>query len=353
LNRIGLPSHHLPRLTEEDVQRILDVTQGVPLAIKIAAGLYIETGDINAATSNVDGKREIVDAMVRRYLLHTRSDESEKAKLYGLALIRRADESTAIAAILGLSPEQAISDYFNELSHLHRRYSFIFTEKNSPTLHQEVRHFLRLWLLERRKDPPIKAINQKLLAIYETALKAREATARYATLKERMQDAEWTNLYLDFAQQHFWLDPVEGIRALLPFMIAAAIYQRDINEEAAAIGAFFASQDIRPHYNQWWQWADDCLVYTTSNHPSEEELNALQELTGLSRQHCPLFPSWLPDYHQELEAALWWRMGEAYQYENNEKALEWYEKVCQLISEDALKQTLAQTYYDVALRELP
>src|SRR5258708_8285484 len=36
----------LPVVTEKDAERILNVTQGVPLAIKIAAGLYLKTADL-------------------------------------------------------------------------------------------------------------------------------------------------------------------------------------------------------------------------------------------------------------------------------------------------------------------
>jgi len=85
----------LPGVTEADAKSILDVTQGVPLAVKIAAGLYAETASLETITADVEGKREIVDEMVRRYLLHTRTDESEKLKLYGLAALRRGDQPPA------------------------------------------------------------------------------------------------------------------------------------------------------------------------------------------------------------------------------------------------------------------
>src|SRR6266571_8657299 len=95
----------LPAVTEEGAKRILDVTKGVPLAVKIAAGLYTETANLDAVTEKVEGKREIVDQMVRRYLIHAREDERERWKLYGLALLRRANQPAAVTAALGLAPE--------------------------------------------------------------------------------------------------------------------------------------------------------------------------------------------------------------------------------------------------------
>ena len=340
----------LPEMTEEQAKRILDVTQGVPLAIKIAAGLYVETANVDIVTENVEGKRAIVDQMVHRYLLHTRTNMEERAQLYSLALLRRADQPTAIAAALGLTPEQARTSYSSELSRLHRRYSFIFTEKEQPALHQEVRYFLRLWLQEHRKEPEIVAINQRLKETHESALKHLEEQIQYHRLKERLQDDEWVVIYLDLTEQQFWLDPIEGVRYALPFMIAAAIYRRDINEDAINIGQFF-EQQIRQPYRDWWTWATQSLVYTTSRYPSPEELTGLEELTKLASERCPTFPQWLPDYRKELEAALWWRLGESYQGRDENKALEWHEQaLSRLNRETELREASAELYYEYSSR---
>ena len=215
----------LPPLTDSDAKRIWDVTQGVPLAVNIAAAIYRESKSMDAVTEKVEGKKEIVDQMVRRYLLHTRSNQTDRHKLYGLAMVRRADQPSAIAAALGLTEVEAETNYRSELSHLHRRYSFIFTEKDIPALHQEVRHFLRLWLLERRSEPEIAAVNKRLLAAQEKALRDLEEQREYATLKERLQDDEWVGTYLDLTEQQFWSDPVEGVKYILPFMIASSYLQ--------------------------------------------------------------------------------------------------------------------------------
>jgi tetratricopeptide (TPR) repeat protein len=131
-------------------------------------------------------------------------------------------------------------------------------------------------------------------------------------------------------------------------MISAAIYQRDMNKDASEVGAFFAETLVRSPYHQWWQWANQSLIYVTSQYPSEQELNGLRELIDLSRQRCPVFPQPLPPYRVELEAALWWRMGEAYRGRNDHTALEWYEKVLvQLKNEHDLQQALAETCYDL------
>jgi tetratricopeptide (TPR) repeat protein len=338
----------LPPITEEVAERIADVTQGVPLAVSIAAGLYMETADIQLVTEKADSKQTIVDQMVERYLLHARDELNERHKLYALALLRHPDEPLAIAAALGLSEEEAKSSYERELSRLHRRYSFIFTEKALPSLHQEVRHFLRLWLLDHRKEPAIIDINTRLKDTHEALLKKLEEQMQYVTLQERLQDTDWVNLYLDLTEQQFWLSPVEGVRYILPFMIAAAIYQRTANKEAVKIGAFFETQ-IHSYYHSWWAWAAQSLASTTSRNAPDDALAALKELVRLASQRCPTFPSLLLDYREELEAALWWRKGEAYRGKDDMLAMAWYEKaLTRLDTQKELREAAATVAYNIA-----
>lgn len=340
----------LSEITEEQASQILEVTQGVPLAVKIAAGLYLDTVDLNIITAKPDGKREIVDQMVRRYLLHVHDNRVERARLYGLALLRRSDAPICIAAALGLTPEQAITSYESELSRLQRRYSFIFTEKAQPALHQEVRYFLRLWLLENYREPEIVAINERLKATHEAELKKLEERRQYSGLRERLEDEEWAHIYLDLIEQQFWLDPVEGVHYSLPFMIAAAIYRREVNREAIHTGNFF-EQNLGLPYRKWWRWVAQSLLRPSSENPSNEALTGLEELTKLASQRHMPFPSSIltEDYHSELEAALWWRLGEAYQNKDNYKALEWYGKaLTRLGHETGLKESTARTYYAIA-----
>ena len=227
----------LPAVDQEGAARILKATQGVPLAVKIAAGLFLEMDkpDLAIITEKVEGQRTIVDQMVRRYLLHTRVDQQERSRLYGLALLRRAERPAAIAAALGLPQEQAETQYQSELSRLHRRYSFIFTEKARPSLHQEVRHFMRLWLLEHRDEPEIRAVNKRLKESHEAVLNELEEQRRYTNLQMRLEDDKWVEIYLDLTEQQFWLDPASGVLYAVPFLLAAAIYQQEASLEVTRL----------------------------------------------------------------------------------------------------------------------
>jgi tetratricopeptide (TPR) repeat protein/GTPase SAR1 family protein len=327
----------LPVVTKKHAADILDVTQGVPLAVNLAGMLYVETANLEIITKKSDGKRKIVDEMVQRYLRHTRSHQIERVKLYGLALLRRFDRPTTIAVAIGLNPEQAKTSYQVELSRLHRRYSFIFTGGNSPSLHQEIRHFLRLWLLENHNLPEIVTINEKLKESLLSELKKLEKYNAYKNLRSRLDDEEWVEVYLDLIQQTFWLNPTEGVRYALPFMLAASIYLREVNGNVAEIGKFFEAVIPQPYF-KYWKWAAQSLIYKTSYNPSREELSGLEALEKLMhQQQFPCFPPYLlsKDYQEELEAMLWWRLGEVYATESDKKALEWFEKAHKQLAEDS------------------
>jgi hypothetical protein len=334
----------LPTLTEKDAAHLLDVTKGVPLAIKIAANLYLEKPDLTFLTKGVDSKREIVDQMVRRYLLHTRTNPKDRARLYGLALLRRAEEPAAIAAALNLPVS---SNYDAELSRLHRRYGFIFTKQEQPSLHQEVRHFLRLWLLEHRAEPGIVEVNQHLTEVHLAALHELEAQRQYTSIRARLEDEQWVECYLDLAEQFFWLDPAQGVTFVLPFMVAAALYRRHENREVFKIGTFFEPLMSQP-YRKQWEWATQSLRYTTSLNPLPEELLGLQDLVKLASEGGIRFAPPLPDAQGELEAAIWCRLGEAYRGRQEEKALFWYKKaVTQLTQETKLSEEETKVLLDI------
>ena len=55
-------------MTMEEAARIMEVTNGVPLAVTIAAGLYLETANMELVTEQAENKHQIVDLMVERYL---------------------------------------------------------------------------------------------------------------------------------------------------------------------------------------------------------------------------------------------------------------------------------------------
>ena len=319
--------------------RVLEVTRGVPLAVRIVASLYLEKPDLALITEDIDSRREIIDQMVERYLRHTRANPADRAKMYGLALLRRIEkpvEQSSMTAI-ALDISQGLEA---ELSRLHRRYGFIFTQHGQPTLHQEVRHFLRLWLLQNRNNSEVLSVIKRLHEAVTTRITDWERQHSYRSLHQRMADKQWVQLYLDYTELEFWLDPTRGVRSLLPFMCAASIYQREANREACQVGNFFEAIISKPALTHW-RWADQCLIFGDSLNPLRDEFTSLRELVKLAGNQEISFAPPLPGYQAELEAALWWRMGEAYHTKDIKETVLLYRKARHRLPQEAdLKKAL-------------
>src|SRR5207248_1222460 len=58
-----------------------------------------------------------------------------------------------------------------------------------------------------------------------------------------------------------------------------------------------------------------------------------------------------PAWREELEAALWWRLGEAFEDRDDNKAMEWYEKALSRLDEQIeLSEATAKTCWNVAYK---
>jgi tetratricopeptide (TPR) repeat protein len=336
----------LPAVEGDDkLEGLWEVTQGVPLAVSIAAGLYREKRDLAVILEGQVERDKIVKQMVERYLVHTDAHEEDQQALYGLALLRKADQPDKLAAALGLN-EKNQDEAYNRLRYLHRRYGFIFTSGSEPALHEEVRHFMREWLLVQKKlDRRILKISRRLYDLHLARLSELEEELKDKSLRERLEEDRWWSSYLDWLEQQFWLDGNKGAQAALPLMVAAAIYRREGNDEVAGVVSFFDRQgEIVNPYLKRWKWVEASLVYRHNRNPEKKELAGLEELVRLAGQTGITFPAELamPECRAELEAALWWRRAEAYEYQDNQKALEWYERVLtQLRQDQALREAAA------------
>lgn len=312
-----------PKLKPDEVAKILQVTKGIPLAVKIAAGIFIETLDLKKTISpTTDGTGEIIDGMVRRYLLHTKSDLKERIVLYGLSMLRQVDQPESVAAILQIPIENRWEEYDAELRRLHRRYSFIFTEKEQPTLHQDVRFFLRNWLLERRSKPEIIEVSKRAEIVLEQKLAKLEKEKQFDSLGERFENSIWTDTFLNITEQKFWTNPDAGYGLALPFLLASAIYVPNLSHEMIQLFQFFESEldqrqiDILKYATQ----ASNTAI--TNNSKSIEGLLILEQME-ISK--FPYFQSLIGhDFTEELRAVIFWRLGNIFSGKDDVKSFEWY-----------------------------
>jgi len=339
-------------IRKQDAEQIQQITHGVPLAVRLAAAMYVRQPDIRAIIEAVEGPQEIVGQMVYRYLQYASSNRNESEQLYGLALLRRAEEPQVVMAALGLKKEQE-NAYEETLNQLQWHYSFIFTEQGQPALHPEVRYFLRLWLLQHYKDPIKVSVITRIKEAQQERLYTLEKQRNYEGLDDRFADDEWVETYIDLIEALFWFDIVEGIGYSLSFMLAASLSQQARAVEVSKLGEFFVSHMKSP-YNNIWKWGKQSLQYPVSDRVTDIMLESLKELENVMHRGKLDSTSPLAVYHNELEAILWWRLGEAYLDREEHTALYWFQRAIphlqqhSKLGEDVSRvyALLANAYYD-------
>lgn len=333
----------LPAIGQTEAERIWQVTQGVPLAVGIIADLYARRSNLQLITESTGDVLEIVDQIVRRYLRHVPDETQERAKLYGLALIRRADDPQVVFAALGLEPGQE-DTYERELAQLHKYYSFVFTEKGRPFLHQEVRYFLRAWLLEHRLNPEEAAVIEHLRKTHTARLEKLEECRSYKGVQSRLKDRQWVETYIDQAEIECWSDIKEGIGALLLFIIAASIHDDDVYYSALEVGSFF-EHIMPPQYLNWWQLFTRSLLIARRQECENRTRQDLEQLAELIEQGVICCSSPLATHIEELLAIVWWKLGQTYRAEDEQRAIDWYQKALpHLIGYSDMQQDILDMY---------
>lgn len=333
----------LPEVGIEEAEHILYATKGIPLVVRIVAEIYAKQHQLDFLRE-ATVQTEIAGRFVHYYFRHVLDDEEERLQLYGLALLRRMNDRQAIVTSLGFNQEQK-SNYEKSLRTLHRSYSFLFTGQDQAQFHQDIRHFLRSWLLNNR---PVEKIVKRLKKFYLARINALEKSRSYRNVQNRLEDDEWVEAYLDLAEIHYWLDTREGILYSLLFLVAAAGYRsesQNIRYEVLQMGAFFHATMKKPA-QKWWDLATQFLYAPSNIYTVEAQAQGLKELTLLLAEGKFNSSSVLSPHTQELEAITWWQLGKVYQNNDEQEALQWYEKALSRLSwQDDLREDILNIYW--------
>lgn len=335
----------LPIIQPEDAENIFRVTQGIPLAIRITADLYARKPNLDIILEGIEGVQEIVHHMVQLYLIHAPDDEYEREKLYGLALLRGTNDADVVIKVLALKLRRGVT-YEEILGQLHHHYSFIFTKQGQPSLHQEVRYFLRLWLLNHKIAPNSTRVITRLVAAQRERLNRLEQRHPYRNLRDRMEDSAWVEVSQDLTEAYFWADPARAVSHSIAFMLAATLHRREALHEIIEIGIFFEHTIPYP-YLDWWHWASRGLLPSIDHDTINDLIQGLEQLNNQLERVTTL--SSLSIYQEELEATLWWRLGAIYKNTDEQKALFWYRQALNRLEDHPqLRADMAHTYWMIA-----
>ncbi|MFC6087291.1 tetratricopeptide repeat protein [Sphaerisporangium aureirubrum] len=226
-----------------DLDRVVALTQGVPLALHFMAKMltdHVRTGRPLASLYEEvtpDGTvSTVVARMAERYLHHaTYRDDYELHRdlpaLYGLALIHVEQNLTGqshdeqaisvtrdpdlLAALWDVPADQVAG----RLRDLARRHDFVHS--GNGTLHRDVRDAIRTFLLAPTRRAMVKALNQRAV----DHLTHQLTTHRHTGIEGQLADAAWRTTTAALLWHTTWVDPPEGILLLRHLYAPAAVLQ--------------------------------------------------------------------------------------------------------------------------------
>lgn len=228
---------HIPadRVDAAMVRRVTEATLGVPLAIRLAARLIAtgaEVSQVLQPTTRAGTSSDLVRDLAERYLVHARLDPAlrpDLPRLYGLALIHgdRSDPHLLRALWPGTENiEQALQD-------LVERHDFVLS--GSRHLHQDVRHAIRLYLLDAVRREQVAQANRDAARVLEARLRDH----RSPSLAESLQDADWRATVKALLWHLYWADNDTAQAFLADLFPTSALLHEDFLRGLLSVGHFF------------------------------------------------------------------------------------------------------------------
>lgn len=315
----------LPSIDEQDALRILDITLGIPLAVRLIAEIYLRKPDLNEIMTGGEDVHQVVEKMIHLYFCHVPDIPDIRAKLYGLASLRRSANWQAVQTALKFgSGQEGSVDYI--LLQMHRQYGFVLAEDGQPSSHENVRHFLRQHLRESAYCQEQLKLLKLLQQTQLEQLDALEKQRFYPDLFSRFADDAWIGAYLDVVEALCWVDLYQAVRYSLAFLLVASFYRDDACAQIVSIMQPFDSNIDRPYYH-WWQIAMRSLLDPCEDvHHVASVIHNLEELERLIQHKTLVFCSPLVQYTEQLYAILSWQKGEVYRPYDEQKAIAYYQK---------------------------
>ncbi len=345
-SRMQQQDRSLATLNTEQAQHILNATKGIPLVVRIVAEIYTRKRSLDFLREVIE-QTEIAGQFIRYYFRHVLDDPEKQAQLYALALLRRVYDHQATIICLGFEQGQN-NNYEKSLKTLQRSYGFLFSGQDQHQLQQDIRHFLRLWLLHNPLETQIEQRVKKLKDLYQTRIDSLEESRLYRNVQERLEDDDWVEAYLDLAEIYYWHDVREGALYCLLFLLASASSlskSQHIHDEVVHMSAFFNTTMKKP-VQTWWNLTIQCLNISLDKSTAEVQAQRLQGLLKLMREDKFQCSSPLAVHIQELMAILWWQLGKTYQNHDAQEALRWCKKAFEVLSEqDNLQEDILTIYW--------
>ncbi len=221
-------------LDDEQLEAIIEVTRGIPLAVTLAAAIWRDKRktleDIVGGFDEIIPAVKLAQAMSERYFLHCLDDESDKRALYAMAL---ADGNPIVyRAMLSaqLNDGNTLDEY---IGRLRRDYASVHQEE--ARLHDEPALFLRHHLLEQetlRSSEWLREFNEETV----TALRRERERIEndYPLLEERCEDEDWLKITQMLIKHLLWIDEQDAWTEIVLRFVEGWAYKRSLQNDLIA-----------------------------------------------------------------------------------------------------------------------
>ena len=341
---------HLPLLQKtqyDDLKHVLRITQGDSLAIIVLAHRYRRNANAHIFTEENSDLQQVTARIRQLIAQHTSDTAAIRAKLYGLMLLRATDDPSKICDALGIGKRNRSS--YNKFFHqLYQDYDFVFTDDNKQCLQEDVRDFLRHYLLKLRKEQDVQAVIKRIYKNQERRFQQVEEQRTYQGMYDRLKDERWIEVFLDLIEAQLWIDPINGVCYGIALVVIASLYHSSLIKRIVDIVSFFMSEIALPQLD-WWHCVLQGCSMLDPHLQVYKRVAALESMKELIERQKLVLPAPLATYSKHLVAALWWQQGELYRNFSIQDACICYEKaLAYLVHEENLPEYTAKLYWRLA-----
>lgn len=196
-------------LTDDEVYRIDVATSAIPLAVKLAADIWRETGAVEDIITSDDLTEEnIIDHMVGRYQQHCVYREEDRRTLWAIAM---ADGDPKILKAMLLPNFDNDEIYRKHLAFVVHRYEAV-QRKNTrePRLHDEPARFFVDYLRSEtmRTNEWVQRFNER--AVQWLCGRIERLADYHPTLHDLCNDEDYIESVLKVANHLFWIEEDEA-----------------------------------------------------------------------------------------------------------------------------------------------
>jgi tetratricopeptide (TPR) repeat protein len=230
-----------PVLTDDQVYRVDAATSAIPLAVKLAADIWHETGQVeDIITSDDLTEEDIIDHMVGRYQQHCVYRSEDRRTLWAIAM---AGGDPGILKAMLLPDFQSNETYREHLAYVCNRYEAV-QRKNTrePRLHDEPSRFFLDHLRSEaaRTDEWVQRFNNR--AVQWLCGRIEQFADYHPTLQDLCGDADYVESVIKVANHLFWIDEDEAWPWFTSRYVEGVAYSTSLREGLVEIAVSWHSR---------------------------------------------------------------------------------------------------------------